>query len=129
MNTYTIPDLQKRYKLKKSALHKFLSRHMININQNGQHAIKRKNKWYFDETAVSILDRLRNFGQVPFTDPTPPRLIEIILNMQSEITRLSTRMESIETKLAQLETIPTNTQIQKSTKKCKNKNKKKKSKG
>ena len=64
MHSYTLPDLQNRYGMRKSALHKFLARHLGEINQHGQHALKTQNRWLFDDFAVSVLDRLRNFNQV-----------------------------------------------------------------
>ena len=86
MHSYTLPDLQNRYGMRKSALHKFLARHLGEINHNGQHALKTQNKWVFDEIAVSVLDRLRNLGQVTLDDPqTVQELNDTIANLQQQL--------------------------------------------
>lgn len=129
MNTYTFSDLQKRYDLPKAGLYKFINRHIDKINQNGKHATKTGNKWLFDKTAVSILDKLRNFGQAALYDPSHNNLIEIILNMQTEITRLNNRLEDMQIKLSQLETTSPQNPSPEITKKHKIKRKKKNLKG
>ena len=88
MHTYTLPDLQNRYGMRKSALHKFLVRHLGEINHNGQHALKTQNKWVFDDFAVSVLDRLRNLGQVTLDDSqsqTVQELNDTIANLQQQL--------------------------------------------
>lgn len=86
MHAYTLPDLQNRYGMRKSALHKFLARHLGEINHNGQHALKTQNKWVFDDFAVSVLDRLRNLGQVTLDDSqTVQELNDTIANLQQRL--------------------------------------------
>ena len=86
MHAYTLPDLQNRYGMRKSALHKFLARHLGEINHNGQHALKTQNKWVFDDFAVSVLDRLRNLGQVTLDDSqTVQELNDTIANLQQQL--------------------------------------------
>ena len=86
MHAYTLPDLQNRYGMRKSALHKFLSRHLGEINHNGQHALKTQNKWVFDDFAVSVLDRLRNFNQtIPADATTIETLNDTISNLQQQL--------------------------------------------
>ena len=86
MHSYTLPDLQNRYGMRKSALHKFLARHLGEINHNGQHALKTQNRWVFDDFAVSVLDRLRNLGQVTLDDPqTVQELNDTIANLQQQL--------------------------------------------
>lgn len=86
MHAYTLPDLQNRYGMRKSALHKFLARHLGEINHNGQHALKTQNKWVFDDFAVSVLDRLRNFNQTIPTDATTiETLNDTISNLQQQL--------------------------------------------
>lgn len=88
MHTYTLPDLQNRYGMRKSALHKFLVRHLGEINHNGQHALKTQNRWVFDDFAVSVLDRLRNLGQVTLDDSqsqTVQELNDTIANLQQQL--------------------------------------------
>lgn len=86
MNTYTFTDLQSRYGMPQAGLYKFINRHIGEINRNGKHAAKTQNKWVFDEIAVSILDRLRNFGQVALDDPqTVQELNDTIANLQQQL--------------------------------------------
>ena len=86
MKAYTFTDLQNRYGMPQAGLYKFINRHIGEINQNGKHAVKTKNKWVFDEIAVSILDRLRNFGQVSLDDPqTIQELNDTIANLQQQL--------------------------------------------
>lgn len=86
MHAYTLPDLQNRYGMRKSALHKFLVRHLGEINHNGQHARKTQNRWVFDDFAVSVLDRLRNLGQVTLDDSqTVQELNDTIANLQQQL--------------------------------------------
>lgn len=86
MHAYTLPDLQNRYGMRKSALHKFLARHLGEINHNGQHALKTQNRWVFDDFAVSVLDRLRNLGQVTLDDSqTVQELNDTIANLQQQL--------------------------------------------
>ena len=86
MNTYTFTDLQNRYGLPQAGLYKFINRHIGEINRNGKHAVKIQNKWFFDEIAVSILDRLRNFGQAALDDPqTIQELTDTISNLQQQL--------------------------------------------
>lgn len=86
MHAYTLPDLQNRYGMRKSALHKFLARHLGEINHNGQHALKTQNRWLFDDFAVSVLDRLRNFNQViPADVATIETLNDTISNLQQQL--------------------------------------------
>lgn len=86
MHSYTLPDLQNRYGMRKSALHKFLARHLGEINQHGQHALKTQNRWLFDDFAVSVLDRLRNFNQViPADVATIETLNDTISNLQQQL--------------------------------------------
>lgn len=86
MNTYTFTDLQNRYGLPQAGLYKFINRHLGEINQTGKHAVKTKNKWLFDEIAVSVLDKLRNFGQVTLDDPqTVQELNDAISNLQQQL--------------------------------------------
>ena len=86
MHAYTLPDLQNRYGMRKSALHKFLARHLGEINHNGQHALKTQNKWVFDDFAVSVLDRLRNFNQtIPADATTIETLNDTISNLQQQL--------------------------------------------
>lgn len=86
MYSYTLPDLQNRYGMRKSALHKFLARHLGEINHNGQHALKTQNRWVFDDFAVSVLDRLRNLGQVTLDDSqTVQELNDTIANLQQQL--------------------------------------------
>lgn len=86
MHSYTLPDLQNRYGMRKSALHKFLARHLGEINHNGQHALKTQNRWVFDDFAVSVLDRLRNLGQVTLDDSqTVQELNDTIANLQQQL--------------------------------------------
>ena len=81
-----MPDLQNRYGMRKSALHKFLARHLGKINHNGQHALKTQNKWVFDDFAVSVLDRLRNFNQtIPADATTIETLNDTISNLQQQL--------------------------------------------
>lgn len=81
-----MPDLQNRYGMRKSALHKFLARHLGEINHNGQHALKTQNRWVFDDFAVSVLDRLRNLGQVTLDDSqTVQELNDTIANLQQQL--------------------------------------------
>ena len=86
MHSYPLPDLQNRYGMRKSALHKFLARHLGEINHNGQHALKTQNRWVFDDFAVSVLDRLRNLGQVTLDDSqTVQELNDTIANLQQQL--------------------------------------------
>lgn len=86
MHAYTLPDLQNRYGMRKSALHKFLARHLGEINHNGQHALKTQNKWVFDDFAVSVLDGLRNFNQtIPADATTIETLNDTISNLQQQL--------------------------------------------
>ena len=86
MHSYTLPDLQNRYGMRKSALHKFLVRHLGEINHSGQHALKTQNRWLFDDFAVSVLDRLRNFNQViPADVATIETLNDTISNLQQQL--------------------------------------------
>lgn len=86
MHSYTLPDLQNRYGMRKSALHKFLVRHLGEINRSGQHALKTQNRWLFDDFAVSVLDRLRNFNQViPADVATIETLNDTISNLQQQL--------------------------------------------
>lgn len=86
MKTYTFSDLQNRYGMQKSALHKFLTRHMSEINRNGQHAVKTQNKWLFDDIAISVIDRMRNYGQASFSDvQTIQALNDTISNLQQQL--------------------------------------------
>ena len=86
MNTYTFTDLQNRYGMPKAGLYKFINRHIGEINRSGKHATKTQNKWFFDEIAVSVLDRLRNLGQVTLDDPqTVQELNDTIANLQQQL--------------------------------------------
>lgn len=86
MNTYTFTDLQNRYGMPKAGLYKFINRHIGEINRSGKHAAKTQNKWVFDEIAVSVLDRLRNLGQVTLDDPqTVQELNDTIANLQQQL--------------------------------------------
>lgn len=86
MNTYTFTDLQNRYGMPKAGLYKFINRHIGEINRSGKHAVKTQNKWVFDEIAVSVLDRLRNLGQVTLDDPqTVQELNDTIANLQQQL--------------------------------------------
>lgn len=86
MNTYTFTDLQNRYELPQAGLYKFINRHIGEINRNGKHAVKIQNKWVFDEIAVSVLDRLRNFGQAALEDSqTIQGLNDTISNLQQQL--------------------------------------------
>ena len=86
MATYTFSDLQSRYGLQKSALHKFLTRHIDEINHNGQHALKTQNKWVFDDLAISIIDRMRNYGQASLGDAqTIQELNDTVTNLQQQL--------------------------------------------
>lgn len=86
MHSYTLPDLQNRYGMRKSALHKFLVRHLGEINHSGRHALKTQNRWLFDDFAVSVLDRLRNFNQVvPADVATIKTLNDTISNLQQQL--------------------------------------------
>ena len=86
MNTYTFTDLQNRYGMPKAGLYKFINRHIGEINRSGKHAAKTQNKWVFDEIAVSVLDRLRNLGQVTLDDPqTVQELNDTISNLQQQL--------------------------------------------
>lgn len=86
MHSYTLPDLQNRYGMRKSALHKFLVRHLGEINHSGQHALKTQNRWLFDDFAVAVLDRLRNFNQViPADVATIETLNDTISNLQQQL--------------------------------------------
>ena len=86
MKTYTFSDLQNRYGMQKSALHKFLTRHMGEINQNGRHAVKTQNKWFFDDIAISIIDRMRNYGQASFGDTQAIQALnDTISNLQQQL--------------------------------------------
>lgn len=86
MKTYTLLELQDRYKLQKSAMHKFLARHMGEINQNGKHAFKTQNKWVFDDFALGVLDKLRGIGQViPADQQIVADLQKIIENLRQEL--------------------------------------------
>lgn len=86
MGTYTLPDLQVRYNMQKSAIHKFLARHLDEINKNGKHALKTQNKWIFDDAAIAMMDRLRGYGQIALEDDqTIASLQEIIENLRQEL--------------------------------------------
>lgn len=86
MNNYTFTDLQNRYGMPKAGLYKFINRHIGEINRSGKHAAKTQNKWVFDEIAVSVLDRLRNLGQVTLDDPqTVQELSDTIANLQQKL--------------------------------------------
>lgn len=86
MKTYTFTDLQNRYGMPKAGLYKFINRHIGEINRSGKHAAKTQNKWVFDEIAVSVLDRLRNLGQVTLDDPqTVQELNDTIANLQQQL--------------------------------------------
>lgn len=86
MSTYTFLDLQTRYNMKKSAIHKFLVRHLAEINKTGRHALKTKNKWFFDDAAIAVMDRLRGYGQIaPEDTQTIAALQEIIENLRQEL--------------------------------------------
>lgn len=86
MKTYTFTDLQNRYGMPQAGLYKFINRHIGEINRSGKHAAKTQNKWFFDEIAVSVLDRLRNLGQVTLDDPqTVQELNDTIANLQQQL--------------------------------------------
>lgn len=79
-------DLQNRYGMPKAGLYKFINRHIGEINRSGKHAAKTQNKWVFDEIAVSVLDRLRNLGQVTLDDSqTVQELNDTIANLQQQL--------------------------------------------
>ena len=82
MKTYTFADLKNRYNLPQAGLYKFINRHIIEINKNGTHAYKMQNKWFFDDFAISVLDRLRNYGQASFSD------VQTIQNLNDTISKL-----------------------------------------
>ena len=60
MGKYTFSDLMKRYDSKQSALSQFIARHRTEL---GSHAVKTSDGWFFDDYAVQVLDRLKNYNQ------------------------------------------------------------------
>lgn len=60
MGKYTFNDLMKRYDSKQSALSQFIARHRTKL---GSHAVKTSDGWFFDDYAVQVLDRLKNYNQ------------------------------------------------------------------
>lgn len=102
MADYTFTELLSRYGAKKSAFSRFLARHISEINKNGNHAIKTPAGWVFDNDAVLILDRLRNFGEVSpeSTDSEQVNsLKEIISGLQQKIIALQDENGNLKTQL------------------------------
>lgn len=102
MADYTFADMLSRYGAKKSAFSRFLARHISEINKNGNHAIKTPAGWIFDNDAVLILDRLRNFGEVSpgSTDSEQVNsLKEIISGLQQKIIALQDENGNLKTQL------------------------------
>lgn len=64
MGKYTFPDLMKRYNSKQSALSQFIARHRTEL---GSHAVKTSDGWIFDDYAVQVFDRLKNYNQPTIT--------------------------------------------------------------
>lgn len=85
MKNYTFVELQSRYDLAQDALYKFISRHLDEINKDGNHAVKTQNKWFFDDIAVAHLDRLRNFAQVATDTQNNQQLHDMISNLQQQL--------------------------------------------
>lgn len=102
MAEYTFGDLLSRYGIKKSAFSRFLARHLEEINKSGNHAIKSPSGWIFDDFAVEILDRLRNFGEVSpeSTDSAQVNsLKEIISSLQQKVIALQDENGNLKTQL------------------------------
>lgn len=85
MGSYTFSDLMNRYGMKKSALSRFISRHLAEINQNGQHAIKTNMGWSFDGVAIQVLDRLRKFGEIDTPSVVDTEYINELKDLVSEL--------------------------------------------
>lgn len=78
MANYSFSDLLNRYGMKKSAFSRFLARHLEDINKDGSsHAVKTPSGWVFDDYAIVVLDRLRNFGDISFSAGDPEQVKEL----------------------------------------------------
>ena len=71
MRIYKISDLMTRYGFTtpQGAI-KFIQTNLSKINADGEHAIKRNNKWTFDEKAISIMDNLRDTNRITIIEET-----------------------------------------------------------
>ena len=71
MRIYKISDLMTRYGFTtpQGAL-KFIQTNLSKINADGEHTIKRNNKWTFDEKAISIMDNLRDTNRITIIEET-----------------------------------------------------------
>ena len=85
MGRYTFSDLMGRYDMKKSALSRFLSRHLNEINRNGEHAVKTTTGWSFDDSAIQVLDRLRKFGTIDATATNNAEYVNELKDIVSEL--------------------------------------------
>ena len=74
-----------RYGMKKSALSRFISRHLGEINKNGEHAVKTATGWSFDDAALQVLDRLRKFGVIDVTSAADTEYVNELKDMISEL--------------------------------------------
>lgn len=87
MGKYTFSDLMKRYDSKQSALSQFIARHRKEL---GSHAVKTSDGWVFDDYAVQVLDRMKNYNQ-PVLAPESAESAEIdslhttIANLQTAL--------------------------------------------
>ena len=78
MKIYKIADLMKRYGFTtpQGAI-KFVQTNLSKINAEVEHAIKKNNKWTFDEEVISIMDALRDTNRITIIEEDSPRLKEL----------------------------------------------------
>lgn len=103
MANYSFSDLLNRYGMKKSAFSRFLARHLEDINKDGSsHAVKTPSGWVFDDYAIVVLDRLRNFGDISFSAGDPEQvkeLNEIISALQQKLIKVHEENGSLKDQL------------------------------
>ena len=88
---YSFGDVMTRYNMQRTALSKFLTRHLAEINKDGLHAAKNGRAWKFDETAIQIMDRIRGeFQPGVFNEPEPrdSESVELLKNQISNLQQL-----------------------------------------
>ncbi len=92
-----INDLLKRYNVRDSStIRRFITRHLDEINADGEHAFQTKNGWQFDAEAVRIIDELRGFNAVAVIEEQESERIQ---ELQTEIDNLKTLLLAAQNEL------------------------------
>ena len=93
---HKISYLMERYSITRQGVIKFLQKNLEKINADSQHAQKKNGEWVFDDDAISIMDKLRDTGNITIVEENR----EIIEELSLENKQLKEKLIELYEKLS-----------------------------